>query len=142
MLALLAQQVTETVPVLDEVIVLPPTWVLILAAVSPGIVSLAARYRGSDHTWHKVIAGVLVLVLAVVGMLTDDKPNDTLGSIIANLVTVAVTQFTFFQLVASPLKLNQKLLPDVGIGAPAPAATIDPAKVSEGPPPGGGSASH
>lgn len=136
MLAQLAQASDTTVPVFDQVVALPPTWALIAAGISPFLVSLLARYRGSDHFWHKIIAALSTVVIGVIAMLTDDVPNDTVSSVISTIVQLGATQFIAFLFVASPLKLNQRVLPDFGAGAPAPPATVDPAKVNEAPPPG------
>lgn len=139
MFALLAQT-GDSLPVFDQVITLPPTWALILAGLSPGLVSMLAKYRGDDHYWHKVLAAGLTILIGVIAMLTDDVPNDTVSSVISTIVQLGATQFIAFLFVFSPLKTNQKLLPDKGVGPPAPTPTVDPAvvgtKENDGPPAG------
>lgn len=145
-------QAGEQVPVFDQVITLSPTWALVAAGLSPILVSALARYRGGDHTWHKVLAAVITVVLGVLAMLTDDVPNDNVSSILSTIVQLGATQLIGFLFIASPLKLNERLLPDKGIGAPlppgpvvvetqvvseaAPQAPAAPTKEEDGPPRG------
>lgn len=152
MLALLAQEGSQQVPVFDQVVALPQWWALVLAGLSPALVSLASKYRGGDHTVHKVLAAIITVGLSVLAMLTDDVPNDTVSSILATIAQVGLTQFLGFIFIASPLKLNERLAPTKGIGADppvgkvvvdtqvvseaAPQAPVAVPKEQDGPPPG------
>lgn len=105
---------------LDQVLVLPSSWVMILAALSPALVSLLAKYQGDDTHTHEFLAALIAVALAVIGMLTDNIPNDTLASIISQVIAVGTTQLFAYKWVASKLSLNAKLMPNKGLSLSLP----------------------
>lgn len=98
-------------------VVIPITWASLLGAFAvPVLTALAVRFRGDDSKIHALVALLLSAVLAVVAMLTDDIPNDTVLSIVSGFLGVIVPAVVAYISVAQPIfKINQKLAPNKGV---------------------------
>lgn len=98
-------------------VVIPITWASLLGAFAvPILTALVVRYRAGDSKVSAAVALFLSAVLAVIAMLTDDIPNDTVLSIVSGFLGVIVPAVVAYISVAQPIfKINQKLAPTKGI---------------------------
>lgn len=100
----------------DAIVAIPIGWASVVALVIPVLTAIVTRYRAASRLPQAVVAFVASGALAVVQMLTDDMPNDTLQALVAGFLGVFVPMLAaylgFWQPVA---KVNERIAPDTGI---------------------------
>ncbi len=93
---------------------LPDLWVPAVAALIPLLTAAAVRQDGSNRTRALVAVGATAL-LAIVSVATGD--GATVEQYAATFTTALVTELAAYMALWSPIfEVNDKVLPDVGIG--------------------------
>ena len=101
---------------MDDVVALPIGWANVVAAFIPLLVALGTKYRLSTSRPQAFMAIGLSSLVAVLQMLTDDVPNDTVQSVVAAFLSVFVTAVAAYVGVWKPVTdVNTRLAPNKGI---------------------------
>lgn len=99
-----------------NIVALPESWVVIVSLLIPVLTAIVSRYRGSTKVVQALVALVASGVLAAVGMLTDDVPNDTVGSIVTAFLVVFIPAVMSYLGFWKPVvDINQRMAPTKGI---------------------------
>jgi TctA family transporter len=100
----------------DSTVAIPLGWASIVALFVPVLTAVVTRYRDSNRAPQAIIAFTASGVLAVVQMLLDDMPNDSLLSILSGFLAVFIPMLASYIGFWQPvLDVNRKVAPDKGI---------------------------
>lgn len=101
---------------MDNVVALPIGWASVVALFVPVLVSVVTKYRVSTRLPQALVAFVAAGALAVVQMLTDDIPNDTVQSMVAAFLAVFVPMVAAYLGFWQPVvATNERIAPDKGV---------------------------
>lgn len=99
----------------DHLVAIPIGWASIVALFIPVLTAVVVKYRQSTRAPQAIVAFAAAGALAVLQMLLDDVPNDTVASIAAAFLGVFIPMVASYIGFWQPVvDVNKRIAPNTG----------------------------